>query len=67
MNKAPVKKVEDFPKEIRELAVKEIQLLASKSYDKDSTLRFAKAAKSWCERNSQEWFVWELVVLMASS
>lgn len=64
--KAPAKKPEDYPKEIHELAIKEIELLASKSYDQDSTLRFAKAAKSWCEKGSQEWLVWDLVALLAS-
>lgn len=55
-----VKKV--YSTEIVDLAKVEVEGLASKGYDKDAIWRFAKAAKSWCERDSQPWLMWEFVV-----
>lgn len=57
--------LDDYAPEIISNAQKTIEKLSSKSYDSDSIIRFAKAARSWCERNSQEWFVWEAVVLLS--
>lgn len=48
--------------EVIELAKVEVEALASKGYDKDSIWRFAKAAKSWCEKGSQIFLVWEFII-----
>ena len=62
-NQNPLSK---YPKEIVEKAKISTEDLQKKGYDREYALRFAKAAKSWCERNSEDWFVWEVVILMAS-
>lgn len=36
--------------------------LAERGYDKDASWRFAKAAKSWCARDSAEWSAWDDVI-----
>ncbi len=51
-----------YSPEIIELAKVEVEALATKGYDKDAIWRFAKAAKSWCERDAQDFLMWEFVV-----
>lgn len=36
--------------------------LTERGYDRDASLRFAKAAKSWCVRDSAEWSAWDDVI-----
>lgn len=36
--------------------------LEERGYDRDSIWRFAKAAKSWCARDSAEWSAWDGVI-----
>ena len=60
--KRPGEEPKKYEPEIVEMAKGAVAELVRKEYDKDSIWRFAKAAKSWCERGSKEFLMWEFVV-----
>ena len=48
--------------DLKQDAMNAIKELEAASYDRPAIFRFAKAAKSWCERDSREWKLWEIVI-----
>ena len=62
MKKAPIVEEKQYAPEIIELAKKAVEELTGKGYERDAVWRFAKAAKSWCEKSSQDYLMWEFVV-----
>lgn len=43
---------------VKEFAATLISELTARGYDRDYAWRYAKAAKSWCEKDSHDWNVW---------
>lgn len=58
--------IKKYSDEVVRRAKLETEALVQKTYDKDAVFRYARAEKSWCERGSEDWLVWELVALVAS-
>lgn len=51
-----------YSSETIDLAKVAVEELVAKGYDKDSVWRFAKAAKSWCTREAQDFLMWEFII-----
>lgn len=56
---------EDLRRKIEKDAEEAYEDLKLKKYDDMAIFRFAKAARSWCEKFSPKWFMWSIAMQIA--